>query len=293
MLDAVAAHYAHIEDPAHPPEAMPPRTQLKDFEVFLTLVNCRAVTPTAPAAITFMPCNKQHRSYSISLYAADPLFSAFSYIGGRQVQAPELAAAAAAGASAAAAASSKVQKTPGNKQQQQQQQALVVRGEVSVDASQRVRCRAWLQSGEELPVTAVFDKDAGQRKQRQARVSQLSPAAVRLLRQLNYVGEPATQLEPAAAAAATGTVMRPAGAAAAMPTAAATPPARFGKAGTAEEAVAAAASDGSGRGRAAGGGAGFGQQQQQQVRQQAAQLRRLLQALQLLQLQQAEHHHLA
>ncbi|WIA18446.1 hypothetical protein OEZ85_009905 [Tetradesmus obliquus] len=98
MLDAVAAHYAHLEDPSKPQAKMPPKKQLADFQVLLPLIDCRAATPTAPTAITFMPCSKQHRSYSISLYAADPLLTTFTYIGGREVQASaELSAAAGRG----------------------------------------------------------------------------------------------------------------------------------------------------------------------------------------------------
>jgi hypothetical protein len=88
MLDAVAAHYEVLEGAGHPPAPMPAEAQLADFEVFLPLIDCRTATPTAPAAITFMPCvsEQQAEGYSISLYAADPLLTTFSYIGGRKVQ---------------------------------------------------------------------------------------------------------------------------------------------------------------------------------------------------------------
>jgi hypothetical protein len=143
LLDAVAAHYAHLEDSSKPPAKMPPKKQLADFEVLLPLIDCRTATPTAAAAITFMPSSSKQRSYSIALYAADPLFASFTYIGGRQVQ---------ASAVQHAALSSSVY----GKQQQQQKKAaggqkaaaLHVQGEVWVDDRQRVQCRARLQSGQ-------------------------------------------------------------------------------------------------------------------------------------------------
>jgi hypothetical protein len=75
MLHAVILHYQDVELGVQSPAAMPAAAQLADFEVFLPLVDCRATTPTAPAAITFMPCDSEQDSYSISLYAADPLFT--------------------------------------------------------------------------------------------------------------------------------------------------------------------------------------------------------------------------
>jgi hypothetical protein len=185
MLEAVTAHYAHLEDPNKPPAKMPAKKQLHDFEVLLPLINCREATPTKPAAIMFMPCSTRQRSYSISLYAADPLFTAFTYIGGRQVQAP-----------AAAEQQQQQQKAAGG----QKAAALNVLGEVWVDDRQRVQCRARLETGQELEVKAVFDKDAVQRGRRQDRLAQLSSAAVSLLRQLNYGGATAAQLEEEAAA---------------------------------------------------------------------------------------------
>uniref|UniRef100_A0A383WL79 Uncharacterized protein n=1 Tax=Tetradesmus obliquus TaxID=3088 RepID=A0A383WL79_TETOB len=182
MLDAVAAHYAHLEDPSKPQAKMPPKKQLTNLQVLLPLIDCRTATPTAPTAITFMPCSKQHRSYSISLYAADPLLTTFTYIGGREVQASAVLSAAAG--------------RGGGKQQK----ALHVMGEVWVDDRQRVQCRARLQSGQELPVTAVFDRDAVQRGRRQDRLSKLSSAAVLLLRQLNFGGVSASQVKQEAAA---------------------------------------------------------------------------------------------
>lgn len=182
MLDAVAAHYAHLEDPSKPQAKIPPKKQLADFQVLLPLIDCRAATPTAPTAITFMPCSKQHRSYSISLYAADPLLTTFTYTGGREVQASAVLSAAAG--------------RGGGKQQK----ALHVMGEVWVDDRQRVQCRARLQSSQELPVTAVFDRDAVQHGRRQDRLSKLSGAAVLLLRQLNFGGVSASQVKQEASA---------------------------------------------------------------------------------------------
>lgn len=177
MLDAVTAHYENMEDPWEPWAPMPKR--LPDFEVYLPLIDCTAVTPTAPAAITFMPCESQQRSYTISFYAADALFSDFCYIGGRRVEVP----AAAKGAAATAA-------------------ALTVVGEVWVDDRQRLCCTARLPSGQELPVRTVWDKDAVQRRQRRCRQAQFSPVTLQLLRQLCQGGAPEAAAQEMAADAA-------------------------------------------------------------------------------------------
>ncbi len=66
--------------------------QSSDFEVYLPIIKCRDSTPTPHRELQYeLPHTakgrlKEQPFFSVKLYAADPLWETFVYIGGRQVR---------------------------------------------------------------------------------------------------------------------------------------------------------------------------------------------------------------